>query len=680
MAILTIADLDNGKRDLETVDAVANSRAASATTRLGQQTTTLYESIRRINATGDSILRNLGYFVPVAYAPGISVTEPNFTVIGPDGNIYAAQPGQIPFTTGTWNQSQWYPIQNELNDRKLLVFDTPLEAESAAATLPDGTNIVVSGQTQGQVTSGTYAPDSGTPADRLQNYQDLAGYSGKSEALDITGEGVAGRFYRRGEALSNGGTVIKDALGRSWEREYSGAVNVKWFGAKGNFDGLTGDDDTDAIKAAAKASDFIFLPPGRYKLSDELPNVGTSALYVGAGMNCTELVQTALGKKIFSFTGQWGGFRDLSLDYSGTPSVGATAVYSTSANLSAQNFHIKRCHIGIEVTIGPAQLFKQFFIDNYAHVGIFAHKNNDCYFANFILDAKNSTNGALGGIRLFNKSEAMFFSSGSVLNGVYSLTTDADSYTEGFRPAYNKFTSIYFDSASLGCDIDKMVESAFIGAWFSGGRSGAGLPGCTLLQTDSISFSAGSSFFNCGGHGLHIRNASARTSVSDSYFESNSISSGPGVSHGVFLEQGTSDFMLTGNFCRNGLYSGGQQGFGIYIATGSSARYIVKNNNLGGNAIGGMFDGGAGSLARVADNIGYNPVGLTVVTVGPSPFVYFAGNTRETLYISGGTVDGLNMPGGAILGPGTERVIPLEPGEEVAVFYTAPPTIHSFRH
>lgn len=136
MATLTIADLDNGKRDLQTVDEVANSRAAAATTRFGQQTTTLYESIRRINATGDEILSNLGFRVPVPYASGLNVTDSRFTVTGPDGKVYA--PLSAPFTTGAWDPSQWYVLQNDLNDRKLLVFETLLEAEAAAAVLPDG--------------------------------------------------------------------------------------------------------------------------------------------------------------------------------------------------------------------------------------------------------------------------------------------------------------------------------------------------------------------------------------------------------------------------------------------------------------------------------------------------------------------------------------------------------------
>ena len=136
MATLTIADLDNGKRDLETVDAVANSQADTTTTRYGQQTHTLAGTLRLLKASGEEVIKNLRFFVPVPYAPGLEVSAPGFTVVK-DGVIYAAQAGQLPFTTGAWNLDQWYPIQNGLNDSKLLVFRTLAAAASAANVLPD---------------------------------------------------------------------------------------------------------------------------------------------------------------------------------------------------------------------------------------------------------------------------------------------------------------------------------------------------------------------------------------------------------------------------------------------------------------------------------------------------------------------------------------------------------------
>lgn len=99
MATLTIADLDNGKRDLQTVDAVANSPQDFTTTRYGDSVLTRAGALRR-----------LGYQAPVPYAPGLNVDSGLFT-IERDGIVYAPKPSLVPFTTGAWDGDQWLVVQ-----------------------------------------------------------------------------------------------------------------------------------------------------------------------------------------------------------------------------------------------------------------------------------------------------------------------------------------------------------------------------------------------------------------------------------------------------------------------------------------------------------------------------------------------------------------------------------------
>lgn len=72
------------------------------------------------------------------------------------------------------------------------------------------------------------------------------------------------RYDAASTASDNGGTILDpDASGAGrWERIYSGAINVRWFGAKG--DGST--DDATAFNAALAISNDIYAPKGRYVL------------------------------------------------------------------------------------------------------------------------------------------------------------------------------------------------------------------------------------------------------------------------------------------------------------------------------------------------------------------------------------------------------------------------------
>lgn len=94
-------------------------------------------SFEHFQSSATNVIANLGFFPPVDYTAGLNVDSRNFTVTYNDV-VYAAQPSSVPFTTAAWDAEQWYPIQNVLNQKNLLVFANYAEAQAAAATLPDG--------------------------------------------------------------------------------------------------------------------------------------------------------------------------------------------------------------------------------------------------------------------------------------------------------------------------------------------------------------------------------------------------------------------------------------------------------------------------------------------------------------------------------------------------------------
>lgn len=123
----------------------------------------------------------------------------------------------------------------------------------------------------------------------IANYPALRAYAGAATQVRITDPGITGFFYYDATdttSTDNGGTVIVSTGGKRWKRHYSEAVNVKWFGAKG--DGVT--DDTVAIQSAincitdtafstiwsggiknySKGGGVVHLPPGRYRITSGL--------------------------------------------------------------------------------------------------------------------------------------------------------------------------------------------------------------------------------------------------------------------------------------------------------------------------------------------------------------------------------------------------------------------------
>ncbi|TMV46277.1 hypothetical protein FE783_26675 [Paenibacillus mesophilus] len=82
-------------------------------------------------------------------------------------------------------------------------------------------------------------------------------------------------------AADNGGTIIlptgHTGAGR-WIRLRDGSpVSVKCFGAKGDWNGTSGTDDTAAIQAAVQAERFLYFPTGAYIVSSPIsvPRDGT---------------------------------------------------------------------------------------------------------------------------------------------------------------------------------------------------------------------------------------------------------------------------------------------------------------------------------------------------------------------------------------------------------------------
>lgn len=115
----------------------------------------------------------------------------------------------------------------------------------------------------------------------------LAGYA---TALD-GGEGVFVIDALDATSADNGGTIIVDAAGHRWYRQFDrSTVNAKWFGCKGTWTTGATPDDTLAARAALATGYNVFFPTGKYCLSDMLTTTTPGQRVTGAGRGRTLFV------------------------------------------------------------------------------------------------------------------------------------------------------------------------------------------------------------------------------------------------------------------------------------------------------------------------------------------------------------------------------------------------------
>lgn len=380
-------------------------------------------------------------------------------------------------------------------------------------------------------------------------------------------------------------------------------------------------DIQDAINSLTLGGE-VYFPQGLYLISSVLNVTVAGTTLVGACRWRTAIQQTVgtQGHLLLDSTANNSTVRSLRFTFAAavTPSAGIV-IDSRGGFNYIHDIDISAAWQAVKFTQGAGSRIHNFSISNHENAGIICQTISDIYIDNFVMNAGSDTRATLGSIRLLDKCEGIFVSNGDVLRGVYSLVTDAASYTLGNRPAYCNFTNVLFDSAAQGSLLDDLIETEFVGCWFSGGRVAPGYAGCTLGQSDSVKFT-NTRFFNCGSHGLAVTSTAAkRLSIVNCSANSNSFSTGAGVSHGIFFANGVTDFTIADTTCTNGLYTG-TQGYGIFIGA-TCDNFSLRDNKVSGNVTGGINDASAAAAVKyISGNIGYRTqlAFSTTVLVGQS--------------------------------------------------------------
>lgn len=172
--------------------------------------------------------------------------------------------------------------------------------EDSFDTIPNGINMVMIQGTARLFTKTTtgwqeVAIDTlGDPVLLLNNVEDLPNSSPVTIAI-VKDKERGGIFIYKEDAINDDGIVYN-----KWVRQFTGRVNVKWYGAKG--DGTT--DDTEALNKAFVNKE-IFIPAGEYVVTDII----TIASHIDILGDNAKLKMTSKGALSFSTTNYAQGQR-----------------------------------------------------------------------------------------------------------------------------------------------------------------------------------------------------------------------------------------------------------------------------------------------------------------------------------------------------------------------------------
>lgn len=392
--------------------------------------------------------------------------------------------------------------------------------------------------------------------------------------------------------------------GKTTVSTLKGFVSVKEYGATG--DGTT--DDTSSIQSALTAvgatGGILYFPKGTYKITSALSVTGAVQL-LGAGRGAT-VITTANNQNIFNCTSIWqDGWKisGMTLKKTGATATSGIAInIDTAANGVVEDVMIQSTYSGISIKASQATLIKKVDLWWFEKYGIVAQGDNcnDITIRNCFINAAvdNSTAsytpGSIG-IYLYEKCEGVNVFECEVIYCENALYTSASSNTKGHRPAHCKFHSCFFDIAGAASYITNASDLTFVDCWFS-------CYGLNIQNTQVVSF-VGCTFGHCYQHGCSVSATAKFTSFNSCKFVSNSFQTTNTYS-GLVIAANTTDFVIQNciatNFTGTG-YTWGQN-TGIFVATGTSDRYIIADNLVSGNLTAGISDGGSGVNKRVANN------------------------------------------------------------------------------
>jgi hypothetical protein len=392
-----------------------------------------------------------------------------------------------------------------------------------------------------------------------------------------------------------------------WVRQYDGAVNIEWFGAKG--DGLS--DDTAVINKTVNvvgsfSGGTVYIPDGQYSISSSIMVNNPDVRLVGASRGATVLLPDVdISCIVFDFGGTakggWG-VENLSIRYSDDGTSGAAIRSLSGLSGTIREVYIERCYDGIELGNCQATHIEHVELWYNVNYGIFLNDNlNDVYLTEIFINGSQFGTSAPRpssvGIFASGKSHAIMANNIEIVQSKSPMQLSGSTTDDVLKPAFSTFVNCFFDSSLEAVLLLHCRTLKFVGCWFSNRGDGLVVSNCT--DTDFI----GCSFVNSDNHGCIVQASSVYTRFTDCTFDSNGQSSS-GTFNGLTFATGTSDWQVSGGLFGNLGTFPATQASGVSVQ-GVSDRYSIIGATFTGNTTSAVYDSGTGTEKYISQNIGY---------------------------------------------------------------------------
>lgn len=442
----------------------------------------------------------------------------------------------------------------------------------------------------------------------------VSGYSSGQQATvsyySSIGDGGGGVFiYSSASAVAdNGGTVIAPAAGSGrWLRQFSGPINVHWFGAKG--DTVTVDKDAiqNAINlAVSQGGGDVYLPAGTYT-ADGLSAIGNGISIVGDGRGISIITSPSGTADVISFGDTNAIYlnnklRNISVLSSVNRTAGTLIKFTNCNIFDVRGFNTYRGFKHIEIINSGVGTITDGYMSLAFSSFLLLNGSSDQYISDTAMDGTVAPPPS--GI-LVMASTGLWMDTVGVVGCQIGLLLQpsagasiSNTFTKACAYDFCTTDGVRIDAAA-GTTVQRIQS---VGDWGSS-NSGNGLSiigAGTITGLDFNSFRA----YTNGLNGFKVT-AGANMTFNNCRACGNSALA-DNISDGMIISAGVSKFQITGG--RYGMADGfeavpNRQRNGIIVSVGASNNYMITNVDATNNATAGVSDGGTGVSKVVTNNL-----------------------------------------------------------------------------